>query len=71
MPRRAGSGHGKYVKWVLEPLGWKVQPVTVDGVIAVPRPVMIKVWIGCCGCVPAARTLMSGAQHRRRLRASD
>ena len=25
-------GHGKYVKWVLEPLGWKVQPATVDGV---------------------------------------
>ena len=38
-------GHGKYVKWVLEPLGWKVQPVTVDGVIAVPRPVMIMDWV--------------------------
>ena len=38
-------GHGKYVEWVLEPLGWKVQPVKVDGVIAVPRPVMIMDWV--------------------------
>jgi hypothetical protein len=38
-------GHGKYVEWVLEPLGWKVQPVVVDGVIAVPRPVMIMDWV--------------------------
>ena len=38
-------GHGKFVEWVLEPLGWKVQPVIVDGVIAVPRPVMIMDWV--------------------------
>jgi hypothetical protein len=38
-------GHGKYVEWVLEPLGWKVQPVKIDGVIAVPRPVMIMDWV--------------------------
>ena len=38
-------GHGTYTKWVLEPLGWKVQPVVNNGVIAVPRPVMIMDWV--------------------------
>ena len=39
-------GHGKFVEWVLEPLGWRVQAITNDGgEPLVPKPVMIMDWI--------------------------
>ena len=50
---------------MLEPLGWIVKPVTVDGVIVVPRPVMMM------DCILRVREPSHAAQHAAAHRAID
>ena len=46
-------GHGQFVEWIPEPTGWVLRAVTDNGIIRVPRPVMIMEYVlKVCGtCV--------------------